>query len=89
MKKRIFSLVMAVLMLLTFNISANAQSCMQPRYSYTVSVTPRLSITSSQANCSVIITGESEVTKIKVKIILQKKGLLKWNNVTIWTHEVN
>ncbi len=89
MKKRIFSLVMAVLMLLTFNISTYAESAVQPRYDYTVSVTPTLSITNAQARCSVVITGNTNVTKIKVKITLQQKGLLKWNDITSWTDEVN
>ncbi len=35
MKKRILSLILAVLMLFTFNIGANAETAVQPRYSYT------------------------------------------------------
>ena len=89
MKKRIFSMIMAALMLFTFNIGAYAEGTVQPRYNYTVSVTPSLSITSSQAKCSVVITGNTNVTRIKVKIILQEKGLLNWNNITTWTDEVN
>ncbi|MBR2043866.1 MAG: hypothetical protein IJ946_05955 [Clostridia bacterium] len=89
MKKRIFSMVMAVLMLFTFNIGAYAESTVQPRYSYTNSVLARLSVESQQAVCTGIIDCNSSVTKVTVKIILQKKGVFKWNNVTTWTDEVN
>ena len=89
MKKRIFSLVLAVLMLFSFNMGARAESMVQPRYNYAISVTPGLSVSSAQANCSAVVTGVTEVTKIKVKIILQEKGLLKWNNVTTWNDEAN
>lgn len=89
MKKRIFSMFMAALMLFTFNIGAYAEGTVQPRYNYTVSVTPSLSITSSQAKCSVVINGNTNVTRIKAKITLQKKGVLKWNDVTSWNDDVS
>ncbi len=89
MKKRIFSMVMVVLMLLTFNIGAYAESTVQPRYSYTNSVFARLSSESQQAVCTGVIDCNSNVTKVTMKIILQEKGLLKWNNITTWTDEVN
>ena len=89
MKKKILSLVMAMLMLISFNIGAHAEGMVQPRYNYAISVTPGLSVSSAQANCSAVVTGVTEVTKIKVKIILQEKGLLKWNNVTTWNDEAN
>ena len=89
MKKRIFSLVMAVLMLFTFNIAANAQTTVQPRYNYTASVNAKLTISSQQANCTAGIVGfQGTTTRIKTKITLQKKGLLSWSNVTSWSNDV-
>ena len=89
MKKRVFSLLMAVLMLVLFNFSTYAQSAVQPRYSYTSSVAPGLTIKSQQATCLADVEGYSGVTtRIKTKIILQKKGLLSWSNVTSWSDDV-
>lgn len=89
MKKRIFSLVMAVLMLFLFNFSTYAETSVQPRYSYTASISAGLTINSQQARCSADIQGYSgTTTRIKVKIILQKKGLLSWSSVTSWSSDV-
>ena len=89
MKKRILSLVMAVLMLVLFNFSTYAQSAVQPRYSYTSSIGAQLTINSQQATCTAQIQGVPGVTtRIKSKIILQKKGLLSWSNVTSWSNDV-
>lgn len=89
MKKRIFSVVLAVLMMFTFNIGAIAQTPVQPRYNYATSVNAGLEIKSQQANCSATVEGLSGVTtRIKTKITLQKKGLFSWSNETSWTVDV-
>lgn len=89
MKKGILSLALVVFMLFTFNIGVYAQNTIQPRYSYTSSIGSRLAVQSQHAVCSGVITGNSGVTKITAKITLQKRGVLKWNDVTTWTNTVN
>lgn len=89
MKKRILSLVMAVLMLVLFNFSTYAQSAVQPRYSYAYSVNAGLIISGQQAQSTANIVGyHGTTTRIKTKITLQKKGLLSWSNVTSWSDDV-
>lgn len=89
MKKRIFGLVLAVIMMLTFNIVASAETTVQPRYNYTTLNSASLSVTSLQAACSAKVNGTSQVTKIEMEMILQKKGLFGWNKVTSWSTVVN
>jgi hypothetical protein len=89
MKKRIFSLVMAVLMLFLFNFSTYAETSVQPRYSYTASISAGLTINSQQAQCTSNVVGyHGTTTRIKTKIILQKKGLFSWSSVTSWSSDV-
>ena len=90
MKKRIFSLVLAVLMLFSFNMGARAESMVQPRYSYTNSVDASISFRSGQLTCSGNIVGKKgTTTRIQYQLILQKKGVLKWNTVTTWSDSVS
>lgn len=89
MKKRIFSLVLAVLMLFTFNMCASAETAVQPRYSYTNYVKGELNISNLQAKCIGSVDGADNVTCIKMKVTLQKKQLLWWDDVTSWQYDVN
>ena len=87
MKKRIFSFILAVLMILTFNVGAHAETAVQPRLSYGDEVSPGLTVSSSKyATSTVSIEGISGVTtRIEATMTLQKKGLFRWSDVTSWT----
>lgn len=88
MTKRIASLILAFVLVFVGSIAVNAEvtdNAVQPRYSYTSSTVNALTISNGVATCSAQLTGYSNVTKIRITMTLQKKGLLWWNEVDTWT----
>ena len=95
MLKKIISLVLSFVLLLTVSTVAYAQSPIEsdimPCFEYTDSTYASLSIsTSGKATCSTSITGYSgTTTKIVIEMSLQKKTLLWWSNQETWTSTIN
>ena len=96
MFKKILSVVLVVVLCLSLGLTANAQdfstsdSQIQPRYSYTSSISTTLMNASGTAKCSTSVVGYSGITtKIKITMTLQKKTLLWWSEVETWTVTAN
>jgi len=95
MKKRIVSLVIAVIMLLSCAAVSQAAvvdggATVQPMYNYTSTTTTNLNISSGVASCRSYIMGyNGTTTKIEITMTLQKKTLLWWSTVETWTTTVN
>jgi hypothetical protein len=59
------------------------------RTKYTNIATQYLNISNGTATCECSVTGyEDIVTKVKITMILQKKGLLIWSDKKTWTKTV-
>lgn len=88
--KRIVCLLMSLLLLCPLNLMVSAatipeESSIQPRWSYTNLTSAGLSITTSgTAYCTTMIQGYSNVTKIHIKMTLQKYTVLWWSKVESW-----
>lgn len=105
MFKRIFSLVMCIVLFFSVGIVANAESSVstndsiipatnyneiQPYYSYANTVTTTLRNSSGKAQCLADVVGFSNsTTKITITMTLQKKTLLWWSKVEEWTTTVS
>lgn len=96
MFKKILSVVMVVVLCCSLGSTANAQSIstsdssVQPRYSYTSTVSTTLTSSSGNARCGTSVLGYDGITtKIKITMTLQKKTLLWWSKVETWTTTAN
>lgn len=100
MFKKILSVVMVIVLCCSLGLTANAQSIsksetandssVQPRYSYTSSVSATLTNSNGKATCGTIVDGYAgSATKIKITMTLQKKTLLWWSEAETWTTTVN
>lgn len=96
MFKKILSVVMVVVLCCSLGLTVNAQSIstsdssVQPRYSYTSSISTTLNSSNGNAVCGTIVEGYANTaTKIKVTMTLQKKTLLWWSEAESWTTTVN
>ncbi len=100
MFKKILSVVMVVVLCCSLGLTTNAQSVsksetsndssVQPRYSYTSSISTTLTNSSGKATCGTVVKGYSgTTTKIKVTMTLQKKTLFWWSEAETWTTTVN
>lgn len=78
MKRRMFSLLTALVMIFAFGMTAYAESSqddtiMPDRYNYTDSIWSILSISNNTATCKSIVTGKSSlVTKIEITQSLEE-----------------
>ena len=100
MFKKILSVVMVMILCCSLGLTANAQSIsksetpnnssVQPRYSYTSSVSATLTNSNGKATCGTSVNGYVGITtKIKITMTLQKKTLLWWSEAETWTVTVN
>jgi len=97
MFKKITSVILCIILCCGVSIIAKAESGIntksvaeesqiQPRYSYTSTVTTSLKDSSGKAKCTSILYGYDGITtKIKITMTLQKKSLLWWSDVEEWT----
>ena len=70
-------------------IDDNATPSGVARAKYVRSTTQYLSISNGTATCKCEVVGyENTVTKVKITMILQKKGLLIWSDKQTWTKTV-
>ena len=89
MFKRIVSVILAVIISAIIPFAAFAEEYDTPaedviieEYQYTQSAVAGLSISSKNANCSCLVTGQSgKATKITVTLELQKKSGASWNSI--------
>ncbi len=96
MFKKILSIVMVIVLCCSLGLTANAQSIstsdssVQPRYSYTSTVSVTLANSNGKASCNTAVKGYSSLaTKIKITMTLQKKTLFWWSEVDSWTTTVS
>lgn len=89
-------LMLAVITILLSTFCVNAVETDTPvndeiidEYSYTISVSANLSISSKTATCRSTVYANSSVTKIALTQYLQKKVNGSWTNVKTWTKTVN
>lgn len=88
--KRIVCLLMSLLLLCPLNLVASAASVggentIQPRFSYTNETFVGIDITTSgTAYCTTDVQGYSNVTKVHIKMTLQKYTVLWWSKVESW-----
>lgn len=100
--KRIAAVVLSTVVLLTASFCASAENPannqqalavsdaeVMPCFDYTSSTVTSLSISNDVATCSTGLNGYSNVTKIVIKMTLQKKTLLWWSKVESWTATFN
>ena len=96
--KKIISLLITVVLLLTTmtaGLSAqaaaidNGESEIMPCYTYTSEHSSVIGLNGSTATCESYVSGYSNVTKITMKMTLQKKTVLWWSEVTSWSTTVN
>ena len=100
MFKKVLSILMVIVLCFSLGLTANAEdfsgsessndSSVQPRYSYTASVSTTLTNSDGNATCGTSVSGYFDLaTKIKITMTLQKKTLLWWSEVETWTVTVN
>ena len=100
MSKKMRSLVcvmLSVVMLFSMNVwvgatvAAEGEAQPQPRFSYTAFTATGLSIsTKGAATCLSSVEGYDGITtKIHIKMTLQKRGVLLWNEVKTWESTFN
>ncbi|MBQ8202733.1 MAG: hypothetical protein IJZ75_00430 [Clostridia bacterium] len=89
MLRKILAFVMCVVMLCGTGLVANAEAAenqVQPRYNYTNIITATLANSDGKALCAGSVTGyNGTTTKIAMTITLQKKTLLWWSDVQVWS----
>lgn len=94
MFKKILALIMCVVLMcgMTMAVSAeSAESQVQPRYTYTSTITATLRNSNGKALCLGDVEGYSDTTtKIVLTVTLQKRTLLLfWTTEKEWTTTVN
>lgn len=97
MVKKLLSILLSVITLLSFGTIANAQEIttdatgeIQPYYSYTSNHVADIVISNGQAICESTITGYSgTTTKVTITMYLEKKTLWWWSTETSWTGTFN
>lgn len=99
--KKILSILLAFVMLFLMTALIHAEPVLPeqieieqgneivPFYDYTSSCTTALSISGGSASCKSYLNGKSTVTKIAIKMTLQKKALLWWSEVETWNETYN
>ncbi|MBQ4333397.1 MAG: hypothetical protein IJC33_06445 [Clostridia bacterium] len=93
--KRIVCLLMSLLLLCPLNLvvsaaSTEGENAVQPRFTYTNNTSTSLTITTSgTAYCVVDVQGYSNVTKVYIKMTLQKYTVLWWSKVESWEATFN
>jgi len=100
MLKKIVSLLLCVVILITMSFAASAQTndaqltsdevIIQPYWTYINSTTTVLAINSGLASCYGSILCYNTVDKISITLYLEKKGFLGlyWSTVTSWSQTV-
>lgn len=85
MTKKLLSIFLAAVILVMVPLSVNAETAVQPRYTYTASHSTTLVIKNNVATVESCLDGYSTVTSVKMTLTLQKKVLWWWNDVTEWS----
>lgn len=92
MKKSIFAVLLALLVLFLAGISVCAygvENTASPYYLYTTTVESNLTIAGGTAYCKSSIKGDRTVTKIYATQYLEKKNGSKWDIIDYWSDSVN
>lgn len=84
MTKRIFSILLAVIIFTMIPLGVSAEAAVQPRYTYTAVHSAALVIKDDVATVEGYVDGYSSVTSIRLTLTLQKKVLWWWSDVTEW-----
>ena len=93
--KRIVCLLMSLLLLCPLNLvvfadSTDGENIVQPRFTYANNTSTSLNITTTgTAYCTVDVQGYSNVTKVYIKMTLQKYTVLWWSKVESWEATFN
>ena len=89
MFKKILAFVMCLVLMCCTGLIANAETTenqVQPRYSYTRSISATLANSGGKALCVADVNGyNGTTTKIVVTMTLQEKTLFWWSDVQEWT----
>lgn len=103
MTKRLVSIMLVIVMLLSFSTFASAEvtpvinredfensGTVQPLYNYTNQCLTNLTKVNGKASCVADVTGyNGTTTKIEITMTLQKKTLLWWSTAETWTATYN
>ena len=82
MTKKALSIFLALLIFAIIPLSAGAETAVQPRYLHVTDHYTALSISNDVASISSCVNGDGQVLSIKMTLVLQKKTLWWWNDVT-------
>lgn len=94
MLKKLFSVLMCLVMLLSCSLTCFALAAeeteIQPYYTNATSVRTTLSISDGSASCSAKLIGISgTTTKVTITMTLEKKILFWWSEKETWTQTFN
>lgn len=94
MLKKLFSVIMSFIILLSCNLTcfafATKEAEIQPYYTNAETVRTSLSISSGNASCTAKLTGISgKTTKVTITMTLEKKVLFWWSEKETWTQTFN
>lgn len=85
MPKKIISILLIALILISVPLAVSAETSVQPRYTYVSYHSTALVIKNDVAYVESSVDGNSSVTSVKMTLTLQKKVLWWWDDVTEWT----
>ncbi len=92
-KKSILSLILALVLISTLAITVYAAelstSQPQPRYNYIGSYSGTFDVHVFSCDCGATISGMGGVTKVKIKMQLQKENDGVWSTVETWEKSAN
>ena len=94
MLKKLFSVFMGILMLLSCNLTCFALAAdeteIQPYYTNAENVRTTLGISNGTASCTAKLIGVSgKTTKVTITMTLEKKILFWWSEKETWTQTFN
>lgn len=94
MLKKIFSVIMSFIILLSCSLTcfalATKEAEIQPYYTNAETVRTSLSISGGNARCTAKLTGVSgKTTKVTITMTLEKKILFWWSEKETWTQTFN
>ena len=94
MLKKIFSVIMSFIILLSCSLTCFARATkeaeIQPYYTNAETVRTSLSISGGNARCTAKLTGVSgKTTKVTITMTLEKKILFWWSEKETWTQTFN
>jgi len=88
--KRVLSLALAVLLMLSLTVNVFAAQTVQPRYTHIISLSYNISLSSSAESviCHAACQTRNSM-EIQIECKLQRYNNSKWNNVKTWTASGN